>query len=253
MGIKKLKLFSLLISLQFLIFTGAVFAQDSLTFAKNLEVTDPETETGDIISQTTEGLFRSSVPYDENIVGVVGEVPIMVFGEPSPTTLPIVYFGETLIKVSNINGEIEKGDLITSSEISGVGKKAIESGWVIGKALEPFNEEEGKIKVEINMQYANITPPVVPTGILFGRILEAMGRPEQIPEVLRYIFALILGGISFIFGFLSFVRTLHKGLEAMGRNPLVKNSIRWAMVLNLIGIIILTSAGLGLALFVILY
>jgi len=39
----------------------------------------------------------------------------------------------------------------------------------------------------------------------------------------------------------------------MGRNPLAKESIRMAMILNLIGILILTMAGLGLALFVILY
>jgi hypothetical protein len=184
---------------------------------------------------------------------VVGETPIIVFGKPTTTTLPIITSGETLVKVSNINGEIKRGDFITSSEKPGIGQKATQSGFVIGRALEDFNQEEGKILAEINIQYANIYPAGISAKSIFVRILENVGKPENFPEVLRYIFALFLGGGSFFAGFFAFVRALHKGVEAMGRNPLAKSSIRIAMILNLIGILILTMAGLGLALFVIIY
>ncbi len=248
---KKFKLVLLIFSLVFIL-NGIVFAQDMALIAKNLEVADPEVKVGDIISQTKEGLFRSNIPYDENIIGVVGETPILVFGKPTPTTLPIVSFGETSVKVSNINGEIKKGDFITSSEKQGTGQKATQSGFVVGRALEDFNQEEGLIKTKINIQYQYTSGKVPITGI-FGEIWRQLGKPENFPAVLRYIFALILGGGSFFAGFFAFVSALRKGVEAMGRNPLAKKSIQLAMVLNLIGILVLTLAGLGLALFVILY
>ena len=252
-GIKKIKLV-LFLFLGILISGGIVFAQDLPLIARNLEVADSEAEVGDIVSQTREGPFRSDIPYDENIIGVVGETPIMVFGKPTPTTLPIVSFGETLTKVSNINGEIKKGDFITSSAKPGVGQKSTQSGFVVGQAMEDFNqEEEGLIFVFV--QPRQVTFPLERLG--FGRlaeeILSGLRMPETIPEVLRYLFALLVGGGSFIVGFFSFIKALREGITAIGRNPLAKGSIRAAMILNLIGILILTLAGLGLALFVILY
>jgi len=239
-----------LVKIQFLPETSG---QELPLIASNLEISDPEVRVGDIISQTKEGLSRSNIPYDENIIGVVGESPIMVFGRATPTTLPIVSFGEALTRVSNINGEIKKGDFITSSNKPGIGQKSTQSGFVIGKAKENFNEEEGLIIVFINPQHINIPSGKPTIRELLGKVAEGLTRPEDFPKVLRYIFALLVGGGSFLFGFLALGRTLREGVVAIGRNPLAKGSIRSAMILNLIGILILTLAGLGLALFVIMY
>jgi len=248
---KKIKLVLLIFSLVFIL-NGIVFAQDVALIAKNLEVADPEVKVGDIISQTKEGLFRSNVPYDENIIGVAGENPILVFGKPTPTTLPIISLGEASVRVSNINGEIKNGDFITSSKKDGAGQKATQPGFVLGRALEDFNQEEGLIKAEINIQYQYSSGKISASSIL-GEIWKQLGKPENFPNVLRYIFALLLGGGSFFVGFFAFVGALRKGIEAVGRNPLAKKNIQLAMVLNLIGILVLTLAGLGLSLFVILY
>jgi len=254
-GVKKIKLI-LFLSSGILISGGIVFAQTFSQIAKNLEVADKEAGVGDIISQTKEGLFRSNVPYDENIIGVVGEKPILVFGKPTPTTLTIVFFGETLTKASNINGAIKKGDFITSSEKPGVGKKATQSGFVVGRALEDLNQEEGLLLVYIQPQRVTL-PAGKAEKLALGKVIEGvlseLKTPENIPEVLRYVFALLVGGASFIIGFFSFIRTMREGVAAIGRNPLASGTIRAAMILNLIGISILTFAGLGLALFAILY
>lgn len=261
--IKKLKLISF-IFFYFFIFCGVVFAplesplfltgfaQDLSLIARNLEVADPEVKIGNIVSQTKEGLIRSNIPYDENIIGVVGEVPILVFGKATPTTLPIVSFGETLTRVSNINGEIKKGDYITTSNKDGVGQKATQSGFVIGRAMENFNEEDGSIIVFVQPQQITTLPEKITFGGVFEEIISGLKMPETIPEVLRYLFAILVGGGSFIIGFFSFIKALREGVTAVGRNPLAKGSIRTAMILNLIGILILTMAGLALALFVIL-
>lgn len=228
-------------------------SQNLPAIAKNLEINDPEVQIGDIVSKTDEGIFRSNASYDRDIIGIVGENPILVFGKPTTTTLPVIYWGEALVKASNSNGEIKKRDFITSSEKPGVGQKAVHSGVVIGKAMQDFNEEEGLIKVEINVQYADITPSKISPLNIINRIIQQFEKAENLPDVLRYIFAIILAAGSFFIGFFAFVKALQKGIEAIGRNPLAKNSIRFAMLLNLLGIIILTLAGLGLALFVIIY
>jgi hypothetical protein len=246
-------LFFILIFSGFFGFYGIALSQKLPSIAKNLEVTDPEAKIGDIVSKTDQGIFRSNIAYDTDIVGIVGESPILVFGKPTTTTLPVIYLGEALVKVSNKNGEIKKRDLITSSEKPGIGQKATQSGVVIGKALEDFNQEEGLIKAEINIQYADIGPSKVSLSNIFTNIIGQFEREQNLPKTLRYIFAILLAASSFFIGFFAFVTALHKGVEATGRNPLAKNSIRFAIILNLLGIIILTLAGLGLAFFVIIY
>jgi len=250
--IKKI-LFLIVIFFGLFVLNRGLFAQGISSIAKNLEVADSGARAGDIISKTEKGLFRSDIPYDSNIVGIVGKSPILVFGKPSAATLPIIFSGEALVRVSNINGEIKKRDFITSSKKPGVGQKATQSGFIIGKALEDFNQKEGLVKTEMNIKYVEITPTKFLSMSIFGRIMDKLRKPQNIPEVLRYIFAVLLGGGSFFAGFFAFVRALQGGVEATGRNPLAKSSIRFAMILNLLGIMILTLAGLGLTFFIILY
>ncbi len=234
-------------------FFSTTLAQEVPLIAKYLRIADEKTEAGDIVSITAEGLVRSFIPYDKNIIGVVAKKPIMAFGRITTETLPIVSYGETLTKVSNVAGEIKAGDFITSSNKPGVGQKAAEPGFVVGKALEDFNQEEGLILVFI--QPTEMLLPAQKTGFggIIEKILKTVKTPETIPEIFRYIFALLVGGGSFVIGFFFFVKSLKEGVAAIGRNPLAIGSIRVAMILNLIGIAILTLAGIGLALFVILY
>jgi len=243
------KFIYLLIFLFCFLFFGIAFSQGNAFIGKNLKIADPETKAGDIVSLSEEGVIRAKTPYDENLIGVVGNTPILTFGKPSTNTLPILFSGQALVRVSNSNGEIKKGDFITSSEKPGIGQKATKPGLVIGRALESFDQQEGMILVEINIQRVNYTSP----KSIAGRLLENFGKPENFPYVLKYIFAVLLGMGSFFAGFVAFVRALQKGVEAMGRNPLAKKTIHFAMILNLVGITILTLAGLGLALFVIIY
>jgi hypothetical protein len=245
-------------TLPFLILFGIfsfqiVLSQGVPIIAQYFEIKDPEIKKGDIVSLRNKEIYRSNVPYDENIAGVIGENPILVFGKETTTTLPVVSYGKTLVRVTNQNGEIKKGDFITSSNRPGVGQKATESGFVVGKALEDFNEGEGLIPVFVNIQYLNIAPKGPSFGGMIQQIFSALKVPENVPEVLRYVFATLLAGMSFIFGFLFFARTLREGIVGISRNPLAKRSIQTAMIINLAGISILTLAGIGLALFVILY
>ena len=238
----------------FFVFNSAIFGQElrSGQIASNVEVNDPQAQTGDILTMSGDKLVRATKPLDSNLFGVVVENPSVVLNKETATTLPVISYGESLVRVNNKSGQISQGEFITSSSDPGVGQKAIESGYVIGKALEDLDGQQGLISVFVNIQYRNVEGR--PTfGRVFSFLLTSLERPENLPEVLRYIFALIVGGGSFFLGFLSFVRSLRTGVEAVGRNPMAKTSIQVAMLVNLIGITILTVAGVGLALFIIFY
>jgi len=211
---------------------------------------------GSLVSKTKEGLALSQKSYDPNLYGIIAiEAPVIVLNKPSPTSKPIIYYGETLVRVTNKNGNINIGDFITSSEIPGVGQKATKSGYVIGKALEPLKKSEGLIRVFVNVQYANISPNEEKFNLraAYKNIVEELSKPENVPNVLRYIFGGLIGITSFILGFVYFGKTLRKGVEGISRNPLAKRVILVAMIWNLAGVVLLSLAGLGLSLFVILY
>jgi len=249
-----MKTLPLLILLLSIFVSEIVFSQVTPSIAKNLEIKDLQAQKGDIVSVKGNEIFRTNIPYDENILGVIGEKPILVFGKKTTTTLPVISFGEALVKVSTQNGKIKKGDYITSSNKPGVGQKATESGLVLGRAMENFENGEGIIPVFINVQYLNLSPPQRPgIGGIIQELLPTLKFEKNLPKFLRYLIAIFLAGISFLFGFLFFARTLREGIAGISRNPLAKESIQGAMILNLIGISILTLAGIILALFVIFF
>ncbi len=233
-----------------------VFAQGQFKSQTAIQffVADEKTQPGDIIVKKEEKLVRADKPYDSDILGVVAFEPLLTIGKEAPGSLPIVISGITLVKVSGEKEAIKKGDYLTSSNQPGVAQKAVYPGFVIGKSLEDFEGKEGLIKVFINPHWASFEPEKSWQKLTFkevvGRILSALER--DVPAVLRYIFAILLASGSFIVGFRAFVRNLKEGIVGISRNPLAKNSIRLAMILNLIGIVVITLAGLGLALLVIL-
>ena len=248
-------IFKIFITLSLLsAFPSVLYAQefDPGSIATNTPIVDKEAKAGDVLSKAEAGLVRSDADYDKNMFGVVVENPSIVLNKPSSDTVPVISYGEVLVTVGNKKGEIKRGDFVTSSDVPGLAVKATESGFVLGKALEDMGDKR-KILVFVNIQYRNIEGAPPTFGRVFKFLASALERPENLPEVLRYLFAMVLGGGAFVLGFVSFARSLRSGVEAVGRNPLAKSSIQLAMVLNLGGILTLTMAGIGLALFVIFY
>jgi len=75
----------------------------------------------------------------------------------NPEKVIVAMMGVVSVKVTDINGHIEKGDLLTPSGVKGYamkvsGNRDDRSGTIIGKALENLNTKTGKIKVLVNLQ-----------------------------------------------------------------------------------------------------
>lgn len=253
----KKKFFFFYISLSFVFLTiwqNKILAETQLT-ASYYPVKDKEVVAGNILVKSEDGLKKATIAGDPNIFGVVVEEAMVIFHKKTPDSVLVATEGEVPVKVTNKNGEIRRGDFITSSDIPGIGQKMTQTGTALGIALEDFNNKEGTILVSLRVQHISLPGAGAKPRLsdFFQLMTKHLERPENFPLVLRYIFAILLAATSFFFGFSFAVRTMQKGVEAIGRNPLAKRSIQAAIVLNLIGVAFLTLAGLGVALFVILY
>jgi len=98
--------------------------------------TNEKYEEGEIISIVGGDMFdRSKSSYDNKMIGVAS-IKNNIFSALAT--------GKTSIKISTINGPIQPGDPLTSSDIPGVAMKATKAGQIVGKALEAFDGSSGE-------------------------------------------------------------------------------------------------------------
>ncbi len=241
---------------------GRTFLSPALAQTKGVEVTqsfkvaDKSIVEGDIVSNTPQGVTRSKVEYDPQILGIVQDKPLLAFKSTDETEKLVVHQGTAYVNVTSLNGPIKRGDFITTSEIAGKGQKASRSGYVIGSALADFDGKTGtqvslngknytqsQIQVAIRIEIADISGP---SG--FGRLIDAIltsifknvASKEQLVQFTKYSTAFLIFLAALIFSFLTFSRVISKGMEAIGRNPLAKNAIQLSILLNII-LVIVTS------------
>lgn len=212
------------------------------------EVSDTEAISGDIVRITDNGLVRTNTGFDNKMFGVIEDNPLVVYRDNTIKGKPIVRSGNTQINVTTKNGPIKYGDYITSSSTPGKGQKASESGYVIGVALADFNEQGvGSIPVAVRIEYAELTNPRF-LGRLFSLIgtslLENVSDPQKIGNLIRYLAAGLIILLSFTFGFLTFSRSVVKSIEAIGRNPLARNTIQLTLIINVVLIVITAIVGI---------
>ncbi len=114
-----------------------------------------------VIDQTGSGaLVKSRKPYDRAVAGVISSTDqaTMINGvrEKGRDDKPLALAGHVLVKVTNENGKILPGDLLTSSSTLGHAMKCDDAfkcfGAVIGKATQPLNGEKGVIKALVDLQ-----------------------------------------------------------------------------------------------------
>jgi hypothetical protein len=121
-------------------------------------------EPGTVMVIDSEGALRESdQAYDKRVAGVISGAgnykPGLILDkqqESSSNRMPIALMGKVYCKVDASYGEIEVGDLLTTSPTHGQAMKVIDPlksfGSVIGKALRPFKEGQGLIPILIALQ-----------------------------------------------------------------------------------------------------
>jgi len=141
--------------------------------------------------------------------------------------------GNAIVKASNKNGKITKGDYVTSSEIPGVAVKSSNSEFVIGIASEDFDAEKGNLRVSVDPRFSMLG------GSTGGNLLNVVRQSSQsfflAPiDSLRYVLAAIVAIASFLFGFSIFGKITGSGIQALARNPLARSSIQLNIIVEFI-------------------
>lgn len=100
--------------------------------------------------------------YDTCVAGVVSAQPGVILGLAGEGKLMIATTGRVKVKVDATNAPIKVGDLLVTSNVSGMAMKSIpldfggvpihRPGTIIGKALEPLNKGQGEILVLLSLQ-----------------------------------------------------------------------------------------------------
>lgn len=225
-------------------------SNSSSGIAVYIQVLDKNVTGGDIITLSKKGYVLSNAPYDPNLFGVVVTDPALSFESNQPNSRPVVSEGKVFLHVSTINGNIKKGDLITSSTIPGVGQKATESGFIIATALEDYSaassKEIGKILVVLSVGHGSVSSEV--RSNLLKTFEFVLKGPYMSPlSVLRYVFAAIMVIGSFLIAVGYFGRISSLGIEALGRNPLASRIIVFSIVLHIILAFTIIAVGLAVA------
>ncbi|MBN1162166.1 hypothetical protein JXA34_00280 [Patescibacteria group bacterium] len=224
----------------------STYSYNEIAFSVKIE--NKEAAGGHIVSYRNGEYNLSEQPYDLTMFGVIVEHPIAAFEEVVNTEdmKLVLSSGEAYVKVTNENGEIKKGDYITSSGKPGYGVKALSNGHVLGVALEDMGDGD-TIPV-----YIDIKTNYISSAGLRGNIFEFLKSGFDAAYLspltsFRYLLAALIVIASFLIGFRTFGRISNQSIEAIGRNPLARGSIRRLVFFNFLLTFLIISAGLLIA------
>jgi F0F1-type ATP synthase membrane subunit c/vacuolar-type H+-ATPase subunit K len=223
----------------------------TLGVARMVETAEKNVKDGSLLSASEKGAVLSTIPYDGHVVGVVSrDAAIILSTKATENGVPTISVGTVYVLVSARDGEIKKGDQITTSTIAGVAVKATKDGYVVGTALEEASSKDpknpDKIAVDLDLHYFN-SKPTFP-GSLSDIFKIALLPTKDSPTALfKYIVAAFVVISSFVLGFMSFGRTAAKGVEALGRNPAASKIIHLGIILNVSIVVVIVLSGLTVA------
>lgn len=237
-----------------LMLTTVVAAQESATgVAVPIPVpTDQAVEDGMVLCATDVGNIPCERTYDPSTFGVLSLNPAVSFvlDVADPAMKPVMTSGKAYVLVSGIAGPIKKGDFITSSTIKGRGQKASKSGYILGMAMEDF-DENGSDKLGKILITVSIRPAILSSGAganLIDLLKSGVDAAFLTPmAALRYAIAAVVVGASVIFGFIYFGRSARSGVEAIGRNPMAARKIQLGVFMNVLMTMLIMGGGLALA------
>lgn len=250
---KRFVLSLLLVSLLNVSLVMPSFAQVfDLGVAIPLRIKESGVEDGSIVCTDGDDYLLCKTPYAPEMFGVVSETPTAEFVNRADlvTSFSVITSGRAFVRVSTVNGNIAPGDLITSTTTPGVGAKATKNGYMIGVALEGYENSDtsatGLITVSVK-----IHPSLNIQGVgenLFETLRAGLSVPFLDPlSALRYFAAAVIVTASFVVGFVYFGRVAKAGVEAIGRNPLAGARIETTVIMHVVLTIAIAGLGLGLA------
>ncbi len=252
----KTKKYLLLITLAFALFfcnVLPVLAQDvqgaaTLRLANLVGTNVKNVKDGSVVSSSEKGAILSIIPYDSQVLGIVSrDAAIQISTNDDKNTLPVISNGSVYVLVSSQQGNIQKGDYLTTSTIPGVAVKATKSGYVLGTAMEDYSSNNPNlIAVDLNLHYFN-TKPTLAGSLTDIFKLALLPNTTSLNPLFKDIVAAIVVIASLVLAFMTFGRTAAKGVEALGRNPAASKIIHLGIIFNVGIVAVIVLGGLTVA------
>jgi F0F1-type ATP synthase membrane subunit c/vacuolar-type H+-ATPase subunit K len=253
-AMRKLKIFFAIFSLVFIMGKINIIGAQTTTLTDmgiSIPVVDQNVTNGDIICSDSKGYELCRNEYDSSIYGIVNSSAAAVLSIPNlPNSEVVVSKGETAVRVSSVNGNIKKGDLLTTSKIAGVAELASKTGYVIGTALADYSSADktavSLINISLNI-HASTDASNTRENLVDVLRSGLSGLGSNPIAALRYILAAAMVVTSFTIGFIYFGRIAKSGVEAIGRNPLAGTRIETSVFINVIIMAVVILVGLAVA------
>jgi len=196
----------------------------------------------------------SRTAYDALVYGVVGERPAIVY-MTSTTSVPVVTQGVTNVLVNMSNGDIRRGDLLTTSDTEGVAMVAGTSTMsVFAVVLEDAVPGAATVVAEVDVTRAQALQKSRQNIYAAAQAKAAAAaageeEPKPVISLLRKVFAgmLVLGALGFLL--YSFRSILSSSVVSIGRNPRARTALILAaggsMVMALVIALVTVLAAIG--------
>jgi len=190
---------------------------------------------GYIVVSENEGFAISSEASQENLVGVVTENPAIEVSSDSEGTYPLATSGEAYVWVTLANGDIAKGDGITSSPWAGIGMKANGSSSTIGTSLDDAKADDAKTREQLVTKIRILISPTEGGGFVAskseGGLLKKSGEFTS-SSLLRYGVGSLIIVITILLSLWFFGGIAKSGVDALGRNPHAALKIQFGIMIN---------------------
>jgi len=218
---------------------GVLWAQTSLSLpvASTVDVVSEDVVRGGAVVRYDEIRDRYTLTdevSDPTVYGVVADRPAIVF-VTATTSVPVVTQGVTEVLVNMENGQIVRGDVLTTSSIRGQAMRATDDGhMVFAIALEAM-DEAGLLSAQIGVEEAQTVwakRNAVAGTADDGKVFVSMARAVIAA-------ALVLVAIGFLL--YSFRSVMTTGVISVGRNPRARQSVLGIAVGSMVLVVIVTT------------
>lgn len=203
---------------------------------------------------------RASAEHAERIIGVattVSESLLTVSG--GDEAVYVETEGELAAYVSNVNGDVKQGDLLTISPFKGILMKSSGAQAVVAIALQDFSRDKAETysikdnqgeaetlvsKIKVNLDQKALSYELAK---LSDSSLERLGRSVVGKEVseIRVVTALIIFFIVLISEGSIIYGAVSSAITSLGRNPMARNIIRRELVRVLLIAFAVLGIGVG--------
>ncbi len=154
----------------------------------------------------------------------------------------VISSGAASALVSDVNGDIKKGDAITASPLDGVGMRATAAGRIIGTAQADFSaSSQGAVTKQVDTKAGkrNVAIGGIPVllGVAYytpktGSTIVPLAIQNSLNQLagkdvslIRIVIASILLILGLVVAFVILSSAIRSSLESIGRNPLARSAI----------------------------